>query len=166
VDWRPRSGSAAWQLLGHLNKNAPALKACDFRTAKGVYVLYDDYGPKYSGIARGAGGLGARLRTHHTKPPRGVVWSRFSWLSFGDIVRDPRYYGWEQVKRRSKPVPTDPEASIREIEALLIALMGTTQNKMKFQQANEWKQLSADAAELIEDSEAVDPRPFTFRRSD
>jgi len=152
--------------LGHQHKKAPALRACDFRKANGVYVLYDDFGPRYSGLARGSGGLGARLRTHHTKPPRDIGWSRFSWFSFDDIVDDPKHYGWERVTRRSKPGPTDPETSIREIEALLIALMGTTQNKMRFQKAHEWKQLSSDDAQRIEDRETVDPTLFTFRRSD
>jgi hypothetical protein len=50
-------------------------------------------------------------------------------------VDDPQHEGWEKVKRRAKPVPTDAEAIIREIEALMITVLGTTQNRMRFQRA-------------------------------
>jgi hypothetical protein len=138
VIWNPGSGDT-WQLLGYRNQNYPAARVCDFRTAKGVYILYDDHGATYSGIARGIGGLGARLRTHNTKPPRRREWTRFSWFSLDDIVETPEFYGWERVTHRTKPVPTQSEAAIREIEALLIKVLGTQQNKMQFLNANQWE---------------------------
>lgn len=137
VDWRPGAGDT-WQLLGRRNRNAPALRVCDFRSAKGVYILYGNYGPTYAGIARGQGGLGARLRTHDNRPPRGREWTRFSWFSFDDIIDDPAHDGWEMVNHRSKPVPTNSETVIREMEALLIKVLGTEQSSMKFQNAHEW----------------------------
>lgn len=164
VDWQPGAGSSAWQLLGKRNERPPALRVSDFRMANGVYVLYDDYGPRYTGLARGAGGLGARLRSHHIKPPRRTDWSRFSWFSFDDVVDDLKHEGWERVKRRAKPVPTDAEAIIREIEALMITVLGTTQNRMRFQRAVRWDQLASHDAEVLEDRSVVDPSLFTFRR--
>jgi hypothetical protein len=129
-----------------------------------VYILYDDYGPRYSGLARGTGGLGARLRTHHIKPPRKAEWSRFSWFSFDDVLDDAKHEGWEAVRRRAKPVPTDAEAIIREIEALMITILGTNQNRMRFQKAARWEQLPSFEAEELEDRAIVDPTRFTFRR--
>jgi hypothetical protein len=164
VEWFPGKGPMAWQLLGKRNKRPPALRMCDFRQAHGVYVLYDDYGARYAGLARGRGGVGARLRTHDDKPPRGINWSRFSWFSFDDVIQDPgRKDGWDAVKHREKPVPADPEAVIREVEALTITLLGTTQNDMKFQAASKWEQLPYFEAQKLRDSGAVDPRGFTFR---
>lgn len=159
VIWKPGSGDT-WQLLGHRNTNYPAARVCDFRTAKGVYILYDDHGPTYAGIARGQGGLGGRLRTHSAKPPRKRDWTRFSWFSFDDIVDSTDSYGWEVVEHRKKPVPTQSESTIREIEALLIKVLGTQQNKMRFQNANEWKQLWPFEAALMRDKETVDPAGF------
>lgn len=163
VDWQPGSGPNAWQMLGRRNIQKPALRVCDFRSAHGVYILYDDYGPQYTGLARGSGGLGARLRTHHIKPPRGITWTRFSWLTFDDVVSNPQREGWERVKHRERPVPSDSEAIIREMEAVIIALLGTTQNKMSFQRAARWEQLPAFEAQDLGERGAVDPRPFTSR---
>lgn len=163
VTWRPGPGPNAWQLLGRRNQRVPALRVCDFRTAHGVYVLYDDYGPRYSGLARGTGGLGGRLRTHHIKPPRGIEWTRFSWFSFDDVVRMRGRNGWEEVNHRVQPVPTDSEAIIREMEAMMITLLGTSQSQMRFQKAARWEQLPDFDAEEFRNNGIVDPRPFTFR---
>lgn len=164
VEWFPGQGPMAWQLLGRRNYRPPALRVCDFRQAHCVYVLYDDYGARYTGLARGAGGIGGRLRTHDNKPPRGVRWTRFSWFSFDDVIRDPQgRRGWDSVKHREKPVPADSEAVIREVEAFTIALLGTTQNEMKFQAASKWTQLPYLEAQGFRDADVVDPRGFTFR---
>lgn len=162
VDWNPGSGQT-WQLLGRRNNNAPALRVCDFRVAKGVYILYNDYGPTYAGIARGTGGLGARLRTHHSSPPRKRDWSRFSWFTFDDVVDEPGYQGWESVKTRKKPVPTHDDRIIREMEALLIKVLGTEQNKMRFQNAHEWEQLWFHEAKEVRETGGVDRRRFSTK---
>lgn len=161
VMWNPGSGDT-WQLLGRRKVNVPALRVCDFRTAKGVYILYNDYGPTYAGIARGTGGLGQRLRTHHNKPPRKRNWTRFSWFTFDDVVDDDHaHHGWEVIQHRSKPVPTQSETIIREMEALLIKVIGTEQNSMRFQNAKEWKQLSDSEAWAMWQKKSVDPSRFT-----
>ncbi len=163
VLWNPGSG-ATWQLLGQRNKRAPALRVCDFRTARGVYILYNDHGPTYTGIARGEGGLGARLKTHDSNEPRGRSWTRFSWFSFDRVVDDPEYVGWEYVDLRTQPVPTDDDMIIREMEALLINVLGTEQNSMKFQRAKKWSQLLWQDARRLRERQAVDPTPFLERR--
>lgn len=138
----PGSGPRRWQLLGRRNKSKPALRVCDFRQAHGVCVLYDDYTARYAGLARGTGGIGGRLRTHVKQPPHSIAWTRFSWFSFDDVVADPKGKdGWETVAHRGEPAPTDSEAVIREVEALIITLLGTPQNDMKFQMASRWQQL-------------------------
>jgi hypothetical protein len=165
VNWKPGAGDT-WQMLGRRNVNVPALRVCDFRPSHGVYILYGDYGPTYTGIARGQGGLGARLRTHHTKPPHGIEWSRFSWFTFDDVIRVPGSPGWEMVTERAKPVPADSETVIREMEALLIQVLGTTQNKMRFQRAHKWQQLDHYEAQALKDKKIVDPSLFTAKPYD
>lgn len=63
VEWKPGSG-ASWQLLGKRGERRSLLRVCDFRVAQGFYLLYDDHGPTYVGLARGVHGIGARLHKH------------------------------------------------------------------------------------------------------
>lgn len=58
VFWRPGQGPNKWQLLGRRNRNQGALRVCDFRQAKGLYVLFDDYGASYVGLAVAPRALG------------------------------------------------------------------------------------------------------------
>ena len=162
VNWNPRQGNT-WQLLGRRNTNAPALRVCDFRRARGVYVLYDDYGAKYTGIARGTGGIGQRLRRHHNHEPHDVAWTRFSWFAFDDVVDVAKASGWEEIRPRPKPVPTAQEIVVREIEALLIQVLGTTQNQMRFQRAHRWEQLPAFEAQEMKERGKVESTLFTER---
>lgn len=123
--------------------NAAAATAC--------YVLYNDYGPIYTGISDA--GLGRRLKQHHKNPPRGE-WTRFSWFAFGDVgaMNGEKSEGWSTISRRSRPEATNPEANVRELEALLIQLLGLPQNQMKFQRADKWDQVDFyEASDLIAD---------------
>ncbi len=79
VSWSPGSGPSAWQLLGRQYRNAGSIRLCDFRRARGVYILFDDFGPVYVGLARGRGGLGGRLKDHRSDH-LGGTWSRFCWF--------------------------------------------------------------------------------------
>jgi hypothetical protein len=124
VDWSPGSGPTAWELLGRRNSRRPVLRICNFRDAHGVYVLYNEYGPGYVGLARGAGGIGGRLRSHNTNPPRDFEWTRFCWFAFDDVVDDERD-NWCRIEHRANPAPSKATAVIREVEALLIAMLGT-----------------------------------------
>jgi hypothetical protein len=45
--------------------------------------------------------------------------------------------------RRDKPVPSQDESVIKEMEALLISILGTRgQNRMSFESADEWQQIA------------------------
>jgi hypothetical protein len=142
VDWFPGPGKA-WSLLGKRGQYLPGLRVVDFRRARGVYVLYDDHGAYYAGLARGTGGIGGRLKDHMSDSDAGH-WSRFSWYSFDGVARRyNRETGLHDILRRDKPVPASDEAVIRELEALLITVLGTRgQNRMRFQAAELWQQVS------------------------
>lgn len=154
VAWDPGSGPAAWQLLGRVGSYAPSLRVCDFRTAQGFYLLFDDHGANYVGLARGAQGIGSRLKAHHSSMK---TWSRFCWFSF-DSVEDGEFEGWGQVRRRDAIKSLSGEVVLRECEALLIQVLGSArvlkwvetstatrgvrgQNEMRFVQAEKWEQL-------------------------
>ncbi len=74
VNWLPGLGRS-WQLLGRRGTHAGTLRICDFRAARGFYVLFDDHGTNYVGLALGNEGIGARL----VKPikNKSKTWSRF-----------------------------------------------------------------------------------------
>ncbi len=141
VAWNPGSGSAAWRLLGRRGVNRPGLRMVDVRRARGVYVLFDHHGAYYAGLARGAGGMGERLKQHLSDMHAGK-WQRFCWFAFDTVGDSAEADGLHPVLLRDQPVPTADEEVIRELEALLITILGTRgQNKMKFQAAEEWTQV-------------------------
>ena len=161
-------GRGSVPLLGKRGERRPKLRVCDFRQAVGSYILYDDYGPVYTGIAESPG-LGARLWDHHQMSPSRTPWTRFSWFAFGD-VRDLKSAGWSAVSRRSRPVASNAEATVREIEALLISVLGTEQNRMRFQVAgDQWSQLDDAGAMNLHNRSAVDqvlfPRKLRYQWS-
>lgn len=151
VTWKPGSGSQPWQLLGHNASRRPALRVCDFRKAQGFYILFDDHGAQYVGLARGRHGLGARLQSHHDDKQ---AWSRFCWFAFDD-VEDTALAGWSQVRPRTSVKHASADLVLRECEALLIEVLGTgrvlkststgrdvrIQNSMRFAGASRWTQI-------------------------
>lgn len=137
-----------WSMLGSHGVNRPKFRVVDFRKARGVYVLYDDHGAYYAGLARGAGGIHQRLRDHMVDK-HADHWQRFSWFAFDGVgdAKDPN--GLNVVSRRVKPVPAADEMVIRELEALLIQVLGTRgQSRMKFAGADQWTQVAEWGAEL------------------
>lgn len=138
VNWNPGSGPAAWQLLGRINKNSGSLRVCDFRRAQGFYVLFNEFRATYVGLARGQYGIGARLRTHHNSPAKD--WHRFSWFAFDDVAAS-NLDGWNRIDPRAEILQASADLVLRESEALLITILGTTQNHMHFQNARKWEQL-------------------------
>jgi hypothetical protein len=152
VNWTPGGGGGSWQLLGRMNERNPALRICDFRRARGFYVLFDDHGANYVGLARGEEGIGQRLRNHHTEDVKS--WSRFCWFAFDDVA-DGELTGWSQVSRRDALRDLEADTFLRECEALLITVLGSgrvvrwgsdgspvrLQNAMQFQAAKCWDQL-------------------------
>lgn len=139
VTWFPGNGRN-WQLLGKVGTNVNKLRVCDFRTARGFYLLFDDYGASYVGLARGEQGLGQRLR-HHVRDDS-KTWSRFCWFAFDD-VRPRKQVGWSEVARRDAVAEADATMIVRELEALLIMVLGSrNQNQMKFTNADRWEQVT------------------------
>ncbi|HVV77178.1 MAG TPA: hypothetical protein VHC43_14200 [Mycobacteriales bacterium] len=141
VSWRPGSGPAAWQLLGHVNRVKPKVRVCDFRKAQGFYILFDDFRANYVGLARGRHGIGARLRTHNQSAQR-RPWNRFCFFTFDDVVDDRSLPGWSKIKPREALRNMSADLVLRECEALLITVLGSdAQNQMNFQHAQRWEQL-------------------------
>ncbi|NYG07767.1 hypothetical protein BJ986_002254 [Phycicoccus badiiscoriae] len=158
----------AWQLLGRRGVRRPKLEACDFRRAKGFYILFDGHGPTYVGLADSSQGLGTRLRRHHKDRDN---WSRFCWFAFDDVERG-RLDGWSHVVKRDALGKTTTSDVIRECEALLITVLGTHrtvgpsqrygQNRMEFQAAGEpWEQLRQADFAPGEIARNVERSPFT-----
>lgn len=164
VFWRPGHGNA-WQLLGRRGVNRGSLRVCDFRQARGFYILFDDYGASYVGLARGEQGIGQRLKVHES---RRQDWSRFCWFSFDDVVHS-RTDGWSTVKRRDAVAAADAETTVRELEALLIQILGTRrQNQMRFISGLKWRQVTLADCQPGGALAKVDTRPLVqpeYRRA-
>jgi hypothetical protein len=85
VEWFPGAGNRKrFRLLGRIGQRRGKLQVCDFRLVRGIYVLYDDYGPYYVGLARDRG-IGGRLRRHRRDVHAGA-WDRFSWFGFQYVL--------------------------------------------------------------------------------
>ena len=110
VNWNPGAGPAAWQLLGRLNRNKGAQRVCDFRRTQGFYVLFDEFRANYVGLARGRGGIGARLRTHNATKPD---WQRFCWFAFDDVL-DTKMDGWSEIEHKTAISKVSADLVLRE----------------------------------------------------
>jgi len=144
VEWPPGSGKKAeFRLLGRLGDNHPKLAVCDFRRQRGIYVLYDDHGPTYVGLARSQD-IGNRLRSHDRDHLRDR-WSRFSWFGFRRILVGCNADGTRQLGMIPKRLLTKSASTIGDIETLLIETLGTyrTANiqQMRFASAERWSQI-------------------------
>lgn len=154
VDWTPGSGQS-WQLLGRVGSRRGKLRICDFRTARGFYMLFNDYEATYVGLAKGKQGLGARL-IKHTLPPKkqpqemryaGKDWNRFCWFSFDDVrhapPKDDRNDPWCHVVNDDRSRSITVKSATRELEALMIVALGIKgQNQMRLQLGQRWEQVT------------------------
>lgn len=154
VDWTPGQGHS-WQLLGRIGHKRGKLRICDFRRARGFYVLFNDHRATYVGLAKGQQGFGARL-VKHTLPTKqqpqemryaAKDWNRFCWFSFDDVQHRPPkadpYDAWcsVDVDDRSRDVTVDEVAP--ELEALMISALGIKgQNQMRFRLGGKWEQVT------------------------
>src|SRR6185437_7813318 len=60
VDWFPGQGNRyAFRLLGRQGTNLPNVRLADFRKQQGIYILYGNHGPHYTGLTTEQG-LGKR----------------------------------------------------------------------------------------------------------
>ena len=140
--WSPGRGSRDFRLLGRIGSNRPNLAICDFRNQRGIYVLYDDYGPYYVGLTRETP-IGNRLRSHR-KDRHAMKWDRFSWFGFRRVLQ-----GTDGGIRKLGKVPehllTESKWTIGDIEALLIQSLGTQHRgnvrEMRFAAAQQWTQI-------------------------
>lgn len=144
IDWEAGRGQT-FQLLGRRGHNNPKLEVCDFRRARGIYVLFNDFRATYVGRARGAQGLGSRLKSHHYDESK--EWGRFCWFSFDSIVPIKGEPNWRSVQRDEGNRDIGAGSAIDELEALMITTLGLhqSQNTMKLATARErWEQLTLD----------------------
>ena len=145
IDWNPGRGNRnSFRLLGRIGANSGTVKICDFRRQEGIYILYDDYGPNYVGLTR-ALGLGQRLK-NHTEDRHAGKWDRFSWFGFKSVSQKPNKEGLRLLESGNDKVTSSKFTTIGDLEALLIAAMGTRSNrsKMKFADADCWAQIAYD----------------------
>lgn len=149
VNWSPGQGNkGGFRLLGRDGKQYPKLKVCDFRPQRGIYILYDDHGPVYVGLAKQQD-LGNRLRDHtYLTDALSARWSRFSWFGWCRVLVSSGDDGAKLLGKVPQKVLTNSDSTIRDIEALLIESLGThrTSNiqKMKFASALKWEQVKLD----------------------
>lgn len=142
IEWFPGQGNRnEFRLLGRIGKNRPGIRVADFRHQQGIYILFDEYGPAYVGLAKG-GRLGARLREHHNDHLNGL-WDRFSWFGFNPTGATPDAQGVLSLNQPRREVTDDTSTTIGDLEALLIAAMGPKLNVQirRFEDAEEWKQI-------------------------
>lgn len=143
IAWFPGQGNGNdFRLLGRIGVNRPGIRVADFRRQQGIYILFDEYGPAYVGLAKGER-LGARLREHHGDHLNGK-WDRFSWFGFNQVGSTPDRYGVLSLNQPRRSVTDDTSTTIGDLEALLIAAMGPKLNrrKMRFGQAEKWEQIA------------------------
>lgn len=154
VNWSPGSGKRrAFRLLGRVNENRGALRVADFREQRGIYVLYDDYGPYYVGLARDRD-IGARLRDH-TRDQHKDKWDRFSWFGFRPVQKQRDPEGLSKLGAMPKVLLTDANKTIGDVEALLTHTLGTTGRgngqSMRWARADLWKQVMLHEIEKYSD---------------
>jgi hypothetical protein len=144
INWTPGAGNkGAYRILGRHGLFRPKLRICDFRSQRGIYVLYDDYGPYYVGLARDQD-IGNRLRSHTRDFHRGN-WDRFSWFGFRPVLKGRAPDGTHKLGKIPTRLLTDSRHTIADIEALMIQSLGTQKRAnaqvMRFAAAEKWDQL-------------------------
>lgn len=144
VDW----GAHKWWLLGRQGVNTGTIKIVDFRHARGVYVLYNEVGVYYVGLASGKQGIGGRLR-NHLEDEHDSGWTRFSWFSFDSPGSAADADGVPRIEQHD-PVKLETTVVIRDLEALLQIAMHPFANKSetKFAKGSKWFQVATTTPEV------------------
>lgn len=146
IDWWPGLGQRGrFKLLGRIGVNRGKIRIADFRTQQGIYVLFDEHGPSYVGLARREKGLGQRLK-EHTCDHLENGWDRFCWFGFKPLAASTQLKGFYGLGAPEAEVEEDSKTTIGDLEALLIQVMGPKLNtqKMKFSGAEKWDQIGVD----------------------
>ena len=150
INWKPGSGARGeFRLLGRQGFNKGSLKLADFRRQNGIYILYGNYGAHYVGLTR-AQGFGKRLKDH-LSDGHANEWDRFSWFSFGRVLKRRTQDGLCQFAAMPAYRAVHPRSMIGDIEALLIKAMALENNKakMKFAHATQWHQVNREEVDLL-----------------
>ena len=148
VDWTGAGTDGRRELLGRLNSNSPALRVVNFWDQRGIYVLYNDYGPYYVGKTRGETmSLGKRLAQHATdkRSPHCGRWTRFSWFGWRGVLKSRDSSGFNKLRQVPEQLLTTSEATVGDIETLLIHALGTRNvgngREERFAAALRWEQI-------------------------
>ena len=97
-------------------------------------------GGRRQGQRRLVGGDGPPAAQSQREPSSSLA--GLLWFAFDTVESEAGAAGLHQVRLRDRPVPANDEEVIRELEALLITVLGTRgQNKMKFQAGDAWAQV-------------------------
>ena len=141
VNWFPGQGAkGAFRLLGRQGKNLPSLRLADFRHQQGIYILYGNYGPYYTGLTTEQG-LGKRL-SDHLEDDHQEMWNRFSWFGFRRVLKGVDDEGLHKLGELASMQVGEPKTVIRDVEALLIRAMGLSNvSQTQFSEADEWEQV-------------------------
>lgn len=150
INWSPGKGNRSdWRLYGRLGANSGKLQVADFRSQKGIYILYGDYGPHYVGITRKKG-LAWRLKDHRSDRHAGK-WDRFSWFGFCTVLKKKNKLGVHLLRDMPLAKFTSPDRMIADLEAMLIRSMALQNiNQMNFVNAKEWTQIKLHEWEKYE----------------
>ena len=128
--------------------NLPNVRLADFRYQNGIYILYSDFGPYYTGLTVEQG-LGKRLRDHHEDDHQGK-WSRFSWFGFQRVLKGVDEEGIQKLGDLASMQVGEPKTVIRDVEALLIRAMGLRNiAQTQFSEADEWTQVKHHEMETL-----------------
>lgn len=146
IDWFPGSGNRdCFRLLGRKGARRPGIRIANFINQRGIYILYNNYGPYYVGLTCERG-LGLRLRDH-LKDRHEDKWTRFSWFGFRELANESDN-GIEIISQTNNDIFGNSNEAIKDIEALLIKAMGTANiQDMNFCNADEWIQIKDHEAE-------------------
>lgn len=143
VAWFPGQGRRI-ELLGHIGQNRGTRRLADFRRQRGLYVLHDAYGVSYVGLTTKQD-LALRLRQHQRDHLRDT-WSRFSWFGFCKVLVESDGDGVHQVSNYSENVSVKRSTMIRDLEAMLMAVLGPRNNRAitRFAESERWNQVRQD----------------------
>ena len=141
-------GPFKFLMVGKIGEKKPKLRMCDFRFQQGIYILYDEYGPVYVGLAgrrKSGEALGQRLKEHLTDSHQDT-WSRYSWFGF-DPIRETNSEVVCSVDTSATNVieqDTAVSSTIRDTEALIMHIVMPQNNRSsitRFKTGREWYQL-------------------------
>lgn len=137
-----------WRLLGRVGQNRGTIQVVDFRRARGVYVLYNEVGVYYVGLASGREGIGRRLKDH-LSDEHGDGWTRFSWFVF-DMPSQEQYEDGVFKTDSTDAIDVDSKVVVRDLEALLQVAMRpfANWNETKFHVGSEWIQVATQTPEV------------------